>query len=136
MNALFAAVVFAFAGGVEQAPKLDGTYDVLSIAPNATKAEGQDPKTTPPGQIRRFVVQGARCAMFDMMVGFQGKLKLAKGEVTIRWYEGPSGKLKKPEIMRFALSKDTKNLTQIGPRDRERLVFKRVSGKPLIKLPY
>ena len=43
---------------------LDGTYEVLSIYPGKSLPVAQDPKT-PPGQIRKFIVQGSRCAMMD-----------------------------------------------------------------------
>lgn len=116
--------------------KLAGTYDVLTMSPGSTKAVAQDAKTTPPGQIRKFIVQGKYCAVIDMMVGIQGTFKQSKTMVTITWLEGPAGKLKKPETVKFMLSKDAKTLTQIGPKSTYRLVLKRTSSKPAIKLPY
>lgn len=116
--------------------KLDGTYDVLTMSPGSNNAVAQDPKTTPPGQIRKFVMQGKYCAIIDMMVGMQGTFKQTKTRVTITWLEGPAGKLKKPETFKFILSKDAKTLTQIGPKSTYRLVLRRTSSKPAIKLPY
>ena len=116
--------------------KLDGTYDVLTMSPGSTKAVAQDPKTTPPGQIRKFIMQGKYCAIIDMMVGFQGTFKQSKTGVIVTWLEGPAGKLKKPDTLKFLLSKDAKTLTQIGPKSTYRLVLRRTSSKPAIKLPY
>lgn len=116
--------------------KLDGTYDVLTMSPGSTKVVAQDPKTTPPGQIRKFIMQGKYCAIIDMMVGIQGTFKQSKTGVTVTWLEGPAGKLKKPDTLKFLLSKDAKTLTQIGPKSTYRLVLRRTSSKPAIKLPY
>lgn len=134
--ALVAAALLFSASLAEAQAKLDGTYEFLRIAPGASKPERQNPRTAPPGQVKRFVIQGKRCALFDMMSGFQGTLVQKKGEVVITWYEGPAGKLKKKEVVRYSLSADAKTLTRIEPKNGWRVAFTRISFKPAINLPY
>lgn len=118
--------------------RLDGTYEVRFIEAAGKSATRQDPRTTPPGQIRRFIVAGKRCAMIDMMVGFQGTLAQKGKLVTVKFTEGPSGKMPKPDVIQFALKREKgqTTLVQTSPTRYPRIQFVRISTKPLIKLPY
>ena len=73
--------------------------------------------------------------MRDMMSGFQGTFKQTKTDVVITLLEGPAGKLKKPEVLHFLVSKDTLTLTEQGPKNTYRAIFRRISAKSP-KLPY
>lgn len=114
-------------------PKLDGTYEVRMSEPGSKAVKAQDSRT-PPGAVRRFVIQGKRWMLFDMMSAWSGPF-VAKGRtVTLTTTDSPSGKVKKPKTMVFDLSKDGKTLTMRPAKGVPiRMVFIRISSKPIVK---
>jgi len=114
----------------------DGAYEFLVIRAGKTEVESAFPKGTPRSAQLTLYIQGTNCALMNPMSGFQGHFKLVGGSVQISWYEGPAGKMKKPEVLKFVVSTDRSTLTMLGSNKKDRHVFHLISRDVPIKLPY
>ncbi len=115
--------------------RLKGSYEILTIPIGHDKAVGQDPRTTPKGQLRRLYVEGNKCVMMDARTQFTGFWRQGKSEVVLTWTHGPKGKLKKPTSMHLRASADKRTYTMIGGREIRRIVFHWVPEAVPVKFP-
>ena len=103
------------------------------LKPGQTKPT-EPPAGTPPGAIPHVVIEGDRWMLFDMMVGFDGTVKVSGRVVTFITENNPSGHVKKPDRIVFEMSPDGRTLTLRSKGQKEvRLVLTWESSKLLIK---
>ncbi len=132
---MIASLALYFVALDQKAPKaadLVGTYQVKMSMNKSDPPVAQDPKTTPPGQIRTFVISNNHWILHDFMTGFEGTIKIVGNTVELWQTSGSTGDLKKPERMVFRFSKPCTLTMQPTKEFPGQIVYVRTNPLPEI----